>query len=414
MKLKVIAFIFILLANTLHAQTSEQYSFQVLGLYGNILKHTQHLKELVKGPVMGSEIEVEWQTMGEYPWQRHLNFPIIGIGSAWLNLSNPEKLGNAFAIYPYISIPLWRTKYFNLYVKGGMGASFLSKTYYNTNQKADSTYYPSLPGTNAAIGSVLNIYFAGGGVVDIPLKNGFSITAKYTWNHASNGSAVVPNSGINMLNGLIGIKYFPNYKTYKDPEKKQIAEIQKKISVELIAAGGFRQLYYKDNYLNSVPSGTPDFKTFPTASLVLGMYRPITNYYRMGLGVDAFFDGVYDGHNTEFKRTFLTTNEFKNKIRVGISWQHELLMGRMTAGFHFGLYLYNPLKNLEPYTDAETSVLNKPIIYPYDIEKEDGWLYTRAALKYSITKHYFISLGLKTHLQKAEFIEWGLGYRFNP
>ena len=68
-------------------------------------------------------------------------------------------------------------------------------------------------------------------------------------------------------------------------------------------------------------------------------------------------------------------------------------------------------KNLEPYLDAQNGLLNKPLIYAYNIEKEDGWLYTRASLKYSITKHLFLSLGLKTHLQKAEFIEWGMGVR---
>jgi hypothetical protein len=46
---------------------------------------------------------------------------------------------------------------------------------------------------------------------------------------------------------------------------------------------------------------------------------------------------------------------------------------------------------------------NKPLIYAYDIEKEDGWLYTRASLKYAFTiiysfrsdsKHIFRKLNL--------------------
>jgi hypothetical protein len=101
----------------------------------------------------------------------------------------------------------------------------------------------------------------------------------------------------------------------------------------------------------------------------------------------------------------------KNKLRVGVSFQPELVFGRLQAGIHFGIYVYNPLKNLEPYTDAENGLLTKPLIYKYNIDEEDGWFYTRAALKYSITKNVFLSLGLKTHLQKAEFIEWGIGWR---
>ena len=134
------------------------------------------------------------------------------------------------------------------------------------------------------------------------------------------------------------------------------------------------------------------------------------------MGVDGFYDGVYNG-NTLFQRTWLQADELKSKIRVGASVQPEFVFGKLTAGMHFGIYLYNPLKNLEPYADVQKSVeetgevLNKSLIYKYDIDDEDGWFYTRAALKYAITPHVFISLGLKTHLQKAEFIEWGLGLR---
>ena len=131
----------------------------------------------------------------------------------------------------------------------------------------------------------------------------------------------------------------------------------------------------------------------------------------MGLGADVFYDGVYDGQ-TQAVRTFLTTNEFRNKFRFGMSWQHELILGRFIGGIDLGLYLYNPLKNLEPYTDAKLTTLNKPLIYSYNIDTEDGWFYTRITMKYLINNHLFASIGLKTHLQKAEFIEWGLGYKF--
>ncbi len=76
---------------------------------------------------------------------------------------------------------------------------------------------------------------------------------------------------------------------------------------------------------------------------MLSVYRQLGNNLRLGVGLDGFYDGVYDG-NTHFKRTDLKTNEFKNKLRGGISLQPELVFGKMTAGIHFRLYLYNPLK----------------------------------------------------------------------
>jgi len=206
-----------------------------------------------------------------------MHFPFVGVGAVWLNLGNSQKFGNAFAIYPYISYPLIRTNLFKLSLKSGAGASYLTKTYYNTNKDSLGNILPSLTGTNGAIGSNLNVYFSGGGgSLEIPIAKGFSLTAEYTWNHMSNGSAVAPNSGLNLLNGFVGLKYFPNYKKFNYPNRQNLLNITRNISFEIIASSGFRQLYYKDN------------ATYPIGSIVLGVYRPITNFYQMGLGIDAF------------------------------------------------------------------------------------------------------------------------------
>lgn len=421
MKKTFIISIFIASFVQISAQTNTNYSFKLQGIYGNILPHDTHVKALIKDPVMGGEFSIEQQTLGNKAWQQFQGFPLIGLGAVWLNLGNSEKLGNAFALYPYISYHLIHTKFFSLNLKGGAGVSYLTKTYYNTNTDLSSHVLPSLTGTNGAIGSHVNVYFSGGGSLEIPFSKSLSLTADYTWNHMSNGSSVAPNSGLNMLNGFLGLKYTPNSKKMETPTKKELVGIPRKIIVEIIASGGFRQLYYKDNYLNGIPSSSPNFKTYPIGSIVVAAYHPIRNFMRTGLGIDAFYDGVYDG-TTHFGRTYLNTDELKNKIRVGISWQNELLLGKLTAGIHIGMYLYNPLKNLEPVRSGTGELAhpnqNKGLIYPYNIDikdgenGEDGWLYTRASLKYAISKHYFISLGLKTHLQKAEFIEWGMGYRF--
>ncbi len=382
-----------------YTQTFQNYSFKIQGIYGNIIPHDKHVLALIKDPVYGTEFSVEFQTMNEKKWYQFNGFPKIGLAAVWLNLGNPAKLGNAYALYPYVCYPIIKADYLKINLKGGAGISYLTQTYYNTNTDSQGNVYPSLTGTNGAIGSNLNVYFAGGLNLEIPLTSGFSLTADYMWNHMSNGSAVAPNSGLNLLNNFVGIKYFPNFRSFQAPVRKNLPKVPRKFSVEIIASGGFRQLYYKDQ------------KTFPVGALMLGVFRPLTNFYQMGIAIDGFYDGAYDG-NTLFQRTYLKTDELKNKFRVGVSWQHEILLGRFTAGFDFGLYLYDPLKNLEPYDDAKVSTLNKPLIYNYDIEKEDGWFYTRAVAKYAINEHIFISVGLKTHLQKAEFIEWGIGYKF--
>lgn len=398
----------LLFLDLLQAQTSSSYQIKAEYIYGNILKHTTHLNNLVKDPIRGGEIAIEWQTFGEKPWHQYYNFPKIGVSLVGMDLGNPEMLGQLLAIYPYLNLKLIDSKYFKLQLKGGAGMSFLNKRFDNT-----ATDLNNLNTGNAAIGSILNVYFAGGANIEVPILAGISLLAGYNWNHASNGSFYQPNSGINMLNATVGLTYFPNYKQYKSPTKSQIASLPQKFTFEFIASGGARELYYRDD------------KMFPTGSLVLSAYRQLGNNLRLGVGIDGFYDGVYGSvyisrnnplNTTKYAFTYIESDEIKNKIRVGISLQPEFVFGKLTAGIHFGVYFYNPIKYLEPI-DKTTGTLispmpNKGLIYDYNIESESGWLYTRASLKYAFTNHLFLSLGLKTHLQKAEFIEWGLGYRF--
>jgi hypothetical protein len=358
---------------------------------------------------MGGALSIEWQTVGDSYWHRYFNYPKIGVSGVFMSLSNPEMLGNLFAVYPYLQVPVVKTDFFSLNVKTGGGLAYITKNYKNsphlegTLNGIDGTKN----GANGAIGSPLNVFLALAANVEIPVSRSFSLTADAAYNHASNGSTVQPNSGINMLNAYVGVKYQPK------PQKNNTVysfenNISKKIQVELTLSGGWRELYYKDA------------KTYPIASMALAAYKPLTNWYRMGLGVDAFYDGVFGYVNVpqksgQFQKTFIEKDEFKNKIRAGISWQHEAMIGKLNAGFHFGVYLFNSIKNLEPYGDVRKNngkPLDKGVFYGYDIDKEDGWFYTRAIVKYNITTHFYAAVGIKTHLQKAEFIEWGLGCRF--
>jgi hypothetical protein len=42
---------------------------------------------------------------------------------------------------------------------------------------------------------------------------------------------------------------------------------------------------------------------------------------------------------------------------------------------------------------------------------DDGDFYHRFGLKYYFNDHFIANLTIKTHFSKADFIEWGIGYR---
>lgn len=410
MKKTFICLTLVILANTF-VQASKPdclYKIKVTAIYGSVLTHNRHLQYIVDGPTRGLGISYEMLTNHHTrDWHGFFNFPQLGIGSVWLNLGNDDILGNLFALYPYLNFNIINNTFLKLNLKTGVGLSYLTKTFNNT-MYFDNNNQLIFNRSNAAIGSKINSFLAGGANFEIPLNQGISIIGGVHWNHASNGSVMRPNSGLNMINIAAGLSYFPNFKAYYKPIERKHANLQRKTGIELILSGGVNELYFLDN------------RMFPNGTFTFNVYRQLTNRLRLGIGADGFYNGAYASVNSSpdstqntssSQFTYLSEDKIINRFRVGISIQPEFVLGRLTAGIHFGLYIFDPIKNLEPYAEAKAGLLNKPLIYAYNIEKEHGWLYTRASLKYLINKNLFAQIGLKTHLHKAEFIEWGFGVR---
>jgi hypothetical protein len=210
--------------------------------------------------------------------------------------------------------------------------------------------------------------------------------------------------------------------------------VDKKWAVEISATGGAKQNYYADNRNGQ--------RFFGVASVKAAAYWVPVSIFRIGAGVDAFYDGYYacvndefakaypDAPVTYFGKTYLKESNVKNCFRAGISIQPEFIIGNLTAGIHVGFYVYDPVKNLEPYTgkksfdkgkgaaemDKAGTPLNRGIFYQYDFSDasnyQDGWCYMQFVLKYHVLKNMFVQLGLKTHGVRAEFIDAGIGVAF--
>ncbi len=370
-------------------------AWQFNTIYGEIVAHDQKVKDLHSSGIWGAEIN--YLLPSKAFKNKHLslyNYPEIGLGLVYLDLGNPETTGQLLALYPFLNWNVLRIQRFSLNFKPGVGISFLSKTYDNTNQ------------SNKVIGSKLNVYFALGTNLEYRVWNRMSINWDFHANHASNGNFEAPNIGYNMVNTSLGLKFYTNYTDYHKTNYKADAKPKNKYHLEIIASGGRKELYYREA------------KVYPTGSLVVSAVRNFSSVFQMGFATDLFYNESYSAVNSStipsentssYQRTYLTEDKLSNRFRVGISIQPEIIFNRLSAGIHLGVYLFNPIKNLEPYAAAGN--LNKGLLYPYDVYNEDGWLYSRAALKFRLTDNLFISMGLKTHLNKSEFIEWGFGYK---
>ena len=404
------------------------------------------IKPITKGPVLGGEIAFELASDGSKQWQKDFNMPDLGFALQVLDLGNPEITGQMISLYPYINIPMVNSEKIRFNAKMGMGAAFATKPCDLDAAIADPRAIKQKAADyNFAIGGVFNFAISAGLNIEVPVHKNVSLTADVMYNHISSASTSQPNSGLNMFNGYLGLKYLINELGVRSEELgvkgnaegneelplkgaslgSQVSEERSegdacKWSGEVILSGGVKKLYYKDE------------KYFGTASLNVEGYYHTCRQHRIGLGLDLFYDGAYaqtvaqdasgmyywTRENTQFGRTFTPNNNFENKLRLGLNIANELTIGKVGIFFHFGLYLYDPVKNMEPggeilqaLNSGETPK-KKGFIYPYDIDKEDGWNYFRIGAKYHFTEHFLVNISFKTHLQKVEFFELGVGYAF--
>lgn len=392
------------------AENFTPYKIKLQGIGGYIHPHDENVEVLVHGPALGSEIALELGTDGSESWHIHHNFPDIGIAAQYLTLSNPEILGEMISLYPYINFPMVVTDWFSFYLKLGGGVALATKP---TDIEGAIEANRPIRGANGlnkdfnfVIGSTANVILAGGATMEVRLSRNLRFTSDLIFNHYSNGNTVQPNMGLNLANVYVGLKYIPIYDGYVARGLARVPSTHDRFSGEVIFSGGSRQRYYKDT------------KNFPTASVNIGGYYHTCHQHRIGIGLDGFYNGIFSNDPALYPRytkTNITTDELKNKLRLGINLANDVIVGRFTAGLQFGVYLYDPIKDLEPYIDpkdTDQTRKEKGLIYAYDIEKEDGWLYTRLSAKYRIIDHIIANISIKTHLHKAEFIEFGLGYAF--
>lgn len=351
----------------------------------------------VWGVNVGVDFAPDWQALKDW------NNATIGVGLSYWNMGH-ELLGHAIAPYAYMNIPLVKLPRFELGLRPGIGAAFMTKTYRNT--VPEGQLFVSVTDANQCVGSVTNLYFPEVLYMNFPLAKGWSISLAGGWYHISNGSTVQPNSGYNIFGAELGVKKVMEGQTKSDPSDLS-DQSDKNWSVAVAGTMGGRQVYYRDQ------------QTFMVGSMHASAYWHAHKIFRLGGGVDVFYDGAYIQRETHFGKTNLDLAQPGDCWRVGVSVQPEFVVGNFTAGLHVGAYMYDPVKALEPQWREDglpSERLDKPVFYAYDLLNAgsagypDGWLYTEVVLRYHLPWHMFVQAMMKSHLTKVEFISLGLGF----
>ena len=381
---------------------------------GKVDKMTQQTGEWL-GPAWGADFSVtfrpHWRALQQW------NGAGVGVGFSYWHFPH-ALLGEAFAPYAYLDIPLVKRPHFVLGLRPAIGAAFMTKTYQNT--VPEGQLYQELNNANQSIGSVTNLYFPEMLYMDFPIAKGWSVGIAGGWYHISNGSVRQPNSGYNLFAAELALRYSPTQSPIansqspiansQSPIANTQSPIAKRWSIIVAATVSGRQVYYRDQ------------QTFFVSSMHAAAYWHAHAIFHLGGGVDVFYDGAYIPRDThQFEKTNLAAAKAGDCWRIGVSLQPTFVVGDFSLGLHLGAYLYDPVKELEPYSEAilsPTGRLDKPIFYAYDMlnagssGNPDGWLYTSVVLRYHLPWHIFLQAMMKSHLTKVEFVSLGIGFYY--
>ncbi len=325
--------------------------------FGYLIPHSPEVKAIGQSLPRGLQVDFGYQTLGIKEWEQAYNYPMVGFNINYFDMVLPDVLGHTLSATAYIEPYLYRGHRFKASYRIGPGLVYATRLFHE--EQNPSNVAMSSPVSFVMQGSI-NTYFD---ITDqVYFKAGTGIT------HYSNGAIRMPNAGLNILTASAGLGYrfglVPTSFIYKEPEATP-----RKLSVEFMLSGAVNE---------HLPIGNGQHYAWTTA---------ISLSQRLSRKSGLFIGGeVYT--NTALRT--LVANwpgmEGADYRRAGISVGHELYISRFSMLTQAGYYVYQPV--------------------PFNIN-----YYQRLMLKYYFTKNLFATWGLKTHLARAEFLDFGLGVR---
>ncbi|OFX21804.1 MAG: hypothetical protein A2033_05825 [Bacteroidetes bacterium GWA2_31_9] len=326
--------------------------------YGFIMPHRPSMRYNIISHIPAFEVKLSKQHQGEKFWHQYYRFPLTGLGAYYASLENPNVLGHVYAFYGFINIPIMRRNTYSFNYEISSGAAYLDKPYDNSEN-----YY------NVSIGSGINFYFNFSFDLKVRLFKRLDLVNRISFKHFSNGAFKVPNQGINVISYNLGLRY-SLIKNKSEFKRIDLQKFIKKNEIYAIVSGGTKEIQ------------PPEIKNYPTASLSINLTRQISRQRKLGFGTDVFYD---ESLRTVYSRKQLEYESI-NLFRGGIFLSHELVFSKISIVIQSGYYYYSKSKN-------------------------DGIFYHRFGLRYFASNKMILNFALKSHFAKADFIEFGIGYK---
>ncbi len=341
--------------------------------HGSFLKNSATLDEIMDNPYSDIALRIGIQSTGARQWEQILGYPIYGMGFYGAYFYEDDPLGTPSAIYLFINAPIKRWNKFSFKYDLGTGLSYGFNPY-------DSINNPD----NNVISARKNVYFHLKVFAEYEISKRMDLSLGFGMNHFSNGSTQTPNLGINLVNFNINARYHfnpvksytkhidPNYQPAVRPEFI-VNEIPKtehyhEFSIYYAAGGKATTEQYSDGPIYFI------------SALAVDYHYKYFHIAHIGAGIDYFYEAA--------RREWVEDPTFSDMTYVGLHISHILYFSRLALVVEPGIYLSNNVA-----------------------DKDD--IYLRVGGRYDVTERFYIQAALKTRNGAvADFIEWGMGYRF--
>ena len=360
----ILLFSVFLISNAQEKRYSHKFSSSYV--FGQIMPHRPNIVHLIQGPTNGFVLNWERQTYGFKEWEQRYNYPSVGASFMYQNMGN-NMLGDAYSIQADYRFFFFER---NLVLRVGSGLAYMTNPFDIHNNPKNTAYGSTILGS-----FLVGLNYQKENLWNSP----FGIRVGGFLMHYSNGRTRSPNTSTNNYGLDLTLTYDLNHSTKPAYQPKE-----------------YNDLYsepLKFNFLFS--TGMND------AGVVRESNRPfvvLTAYADKRLNAKSAIQFGFDGFFSSSIRTYIRheqslypNNEEIQSLndwrRVGAFVGHELFAGKLSLVTQIGYYIYEPIDFVKPY-------------------------YTRVGLKRYFNDWIFASIMLKTHLARAEAMEYGIGIRF--
>ena len=375
--------------NLYHKSGNDRFSIKIQPFLGTYMTPSSNMKEINPSSPTGIDFGIEFPSSQQCPWQQYLGNPTVGLGVSYLDFGH-KTMGKAIAMYPYISIYGIRSEHFNLKFKFGAGIAAVTETFYTTQDEPVPTRTFSTP---------INAYLTPSVALEIPITRNFAINGEFGFLHMSNGRMVEPNKGANILFAGVGL-----VSTFNPAPEDELTPIE------------FPDLPYKWSFNITLGGGVhaadeSDPHRFPVATFHTGAIYHVNNWYGVGIGADLFYNDAIANPETN-RGMYIKTEEDWKRMRGGLSWNNEFNFGAVTALVNWGVYLFNPVRNLYDADHPDYGRGPRPLFYKsYEVGVEEAFHYIQFGARVRIFDNVHFQVICKTHMHIAEFMEFGISYK---